>query len=155
MYARADRSRRPTRNRFDSPWSGGDSDVATAHRPVPHDDEGDRVIHLVTAVLKPFKLEEVKDALRSAGIIGMTVSEVQGYGRQGGKSESFRGGEYQVSFVPKVKIEVLVNSADVEKVMEIIATTGRTGKIGDGKIWAVDVDRAMRVRTGEVGAEAL
>jgi nitrogen regulatory protein P-II 1 len=136
--------------------SGGDSDVATAHRPTPYDnDEGDRVIHLVTAVLKPFKLEEVKDALRGAGIVGMTVSEVQGYGRQGGKSESFRGGEYQVSFVPKVKIEVLVESADVDKVMDIIATTSRTGKIGDGKIWAVDVDKAMRVRTGEVGAEAL
>ena len=113
------------------------------------------MIHLVTAVLKPFKLEEVKDALRGAGIVGMTVSEVQGYGRQGGKSETFRGGEYQVSFVPKVKIEVLVDTADVEKVMEIIATTGRTGKIGDGKIWAVDVDRTMRVRTGETGAEAL
>src|SRR5207248_9014431 len=127
-----------------------------AHSAVPNvDDEGDRVIHLVTAVLKPFKLEEVKDALRGAGIVGMTVSEVQGYGRQGGKSETFRGGEYQVSVVPTVKIEVLVETADVDKVMEIIATSSRTGKIGDGKIWAVDVDRAMRVRTGEVGAEAL
>ena len=113
------------------------------------------MIHLVTAILKPFKLEEIKDALRGAGIVGMTVSEVQGYGRQGGKSETFRGGEYQVSFVPKVKIEVLVDTADVDKVMEIIAMTAQTGKIGDGKIWATDVDRAMRVRTGEVGAEAL
>jgi len=122
---------------------------------MPYDDEGDTVIHLVTAIVKPFKLEEIKDALRGAGIVGMTVSEVQGYGRQGGKSETFRGGEYQVSFVPKVKIEVLVETADVDKVIDIIATTGRTGKIGDGKIWATDVDRAMRVRTGEVGAEAL
>jgi nitrogen regulatory protein P-II 1 len=113
------------------------------------------VIHLITAVLKPHKLEEVKDALRGAGVLGMTASEVQGYGRQGGKSETFRGGEYQVSFVPKVKIEVLVDTADVDKVMEIIAVSGRTGKIGDGKIWAVDVDRAMRVRTGEVGADVL
>ena len=113
------------------------------------------MIHLVTAVIKPHKLEEVKDALRGAGIVGMTVSEVQGYGRQGGKSETFRGGEYQVSFVPKVKIEVLVDTADADKVIEIIAATGRTGKIGDGKIWAVDVDRTMRVRTGETGAEAL
>jgi nitrogen regulatory protein P-II 1 len=113
------------------------------------------VIHLVTAVIKPFKLEEVKDALRGAGVQGMTVSEVQGYGRQGGKTETFRGGEYQVSFVPKVKIEVLVDTADVDKVMEIIAVTGRTGKIGDGKIWAVDIDRAMRVRTGEIGADVL
>jgi len=113
------------------------------------------VIHLVTAVVKPFKLEEIKDALRGAGIVGMTVSEVQGYGRQGGKSETFRGGEYQLSFVPKVKIEVLVETPDVDKVIDIIATSARTGKIGDGKIWAVDVDRSMRVRTGEVGAEAL
>jgi nitrogen regulatory protein P-II 1 len=113
------------------------------------------VIHLVTAVIKPFKLEEVKDALRGAGIQGMTVSEVQGYGRQGGKTETFRGGEYQVSFVPKVKIEILVDTEDVDKVMEIIAVTGRTGKIGDGKIWAVDIDRAMRVRTGEIGADVL
>ena len=113
------------------------------------------MIHLVTAVLKPFKLEEVKDALRGAGIVGMTVSEVQGYGRQGGKSETFRGGEYQVSFVPKVKIEVLVDTADVEKVMEIIATTGRTGKIGDGKIWITEVARLVRIRTGEAGADAL
>jgi len=113
------------------------------------------VIHLVTAVLKPHKLEEVKDALRGAGVQGMTASEVQGYGRQGGKSETWRGGEYQVSFVPKVKIEVLVDTQDVDKVMEIIATSGRTGKIGDGKIWAVDVDRAMRVRTGEIGSDVL
>jgi nitrogen regulatory protein P-II 1 len=113
------------------------------------------VIHLVTAVIKPFKLEEVKDALRGAGVQGMTVSEVQGYGRQGGKTETFRGGEYQVSFVPKVKIEVLVDTEDLDKVMEIIAVTGRTGKIGDGKIWAVDIDRAMRVRTGEIGADVL
>ena len=113
------------------------------------------MIHLVTAVLKPHKLEEVKDALRGAGIVGMTVSEVQGYGRQGGKSETWRGGEYEVSFVPKVKIEVLVETGDADKVIDIIASTGRTGKIGDGKIWAVDVDRAMRVRTGETGAEAL
>jgi nitrogen regulatory protein P-II 1 len=113
------------------------------------------VIHLVTAVIKPHKLEEVKDALRAAGIVGMTVSEVQGYGRQGGKSETFRGAEYQLSFVPKVKIEVLVDTGDVDKVMDMIAETGRTGKIGDGKIWAVSVDRSMRVRTGEVGAEAL
>jgi len=113
------------------------------------------VIHLVTAVIKPHMLEEVKDALRGAGIVGMTVSEVQGFGRQGGKSETFRGAEYQIAFVPKVKIEVLIDTADVDKVMDIIATAGRTGKIGDGKIWAVDVDRTMRVRTGEVGAEAI
>jgi len=113
------------------------------------------VVHLVTAVIKPFKLEEVKDALRGAGILGMTVSEVQGYGRQGGKSETFRGGEYTISFVPKVKLEVLVETADVEKVIDIISVTAKTGKIGDGKIWASDVDRVVRVRTGELGSDAL
>ena len=113
------------------------------------------MVHLVTAVIKPFKLEEVKDALRGAGILGMTVSEVQGYGRQGGKSETFRGGEYTISFVPKVRVEVLVESSDVDKVIDIIAVTAKTGKIGDGKIWASNVDRVVRVRTGEVGADAL
>ena len=113
------------------------------------------MVHLVTAVIKPFKLEEVKDALRGAGILGMTVSEVQGYGRQGGKSETFRGGEYTISFVPKVRVEVLVESADVDKVIDIISATAKTGKIGDGKIWASNIDRVGRVRTGEVGADAL
>ena len=113
------------------------------------------MVHLVTAIIKPFKLEEVKDSLRGAGILGMTVSEVQGYGRQGGKSETFRGGEYTISFVPKVKLEVLVDSADVDKVIDIISVASKTGKIGDGKIWATDVDRVVRVRTGEAGTDAL
>jgi len=111
--------------------------------------------HLVTAIIKPFKLEEVKEALRGAGVIGLTVSEIQGYGRQGGKTESFRGNEYKVEFVPKVKLEVLVDSGDLDKVLELVASAARTGKIGDGKIWAVPVDRLMRVRTGELGDEAL
>ncbi|MEA2434720.1 MAG: nitrogen regulatory protein 1 [Actinomycetota bacterium] len=113
------------------------------------------MVHLITAVIKPFKLEEVKESLRNEGILGMTVSEVQGFGRQGGKTEVFRGGEYNVSFVPKVKIEVLVDTADVDKVMDVIAATSNTGSIGDGKIWASDVDRVMRVRTLEKGADAL
>ena len=113
------------------------------------------MVHLVTAIIKPFKLEEVKDALRGAGILGMTVSEVQGYGRQGGKSETFRGGEYTISFVPKVKLEVLVETTDVDKVIDIISVTAKTGKIGDGKIWATEVDRVTRVRTGELGSDAL
>jgi nitrogen regulatory protein PII len=113
------------------------------------------VVHLVTAVIKPFKLEEVKDALRGAGILGMTASEVQGYGRQGGKTETFRGAEYTIDFVPKVKIEALVDSADVDKVLDLIASSAQTGKIGDGKIWAVDIDRLMRIRTGEVGDSAI
>jgi nitrogen regulatory protein P-II 1 len=112
-------------------------------------------MHLVTAVIKPFKLEEVKDALRGAGVLGMTVCEVQGYGRQGGKSETFRGGQYEVSFVPKVRVDVLVDTVDVDKVIDIIATSSKTGKIGDGKIWATEIDRVMRVRTGEVGEDAL
>ncbi len=111
--------------------------------------------HLVTAIIKPFKIEEVKEALRGAGILGLTVSEVQGYGRQGGKTETFRGSEYKVEFVPKVKLEVVVDSADVDKVLDLIATHARTTKIGDGKIWAFDLDRLMRIRTGEVGDDAL
>jgi nitrogen regulatory protein PII len=111
--------------------------------------------HLVTAVIKPFKLEEVKEALRSAGVEGLTVYEVQGYGRQGGKTESFRGSEYKVDFVPKVKIEVLVDTAMVDKVIDVIAATAKTGKIGDGKIWAYDLDRLMRIRTGELGNDAV
>jgi nitrogen regulatory protein P-II 1 len=109
----------------------------------------------VTAIIKPFKLEEVKEALRAAGVLGLTVSEVQGYGRQGGKSETFRGSEYKVDFVPKVKLEVLVESSDVDKILDLIAASARTGKIGDGKVWAVDLDRLMRVRTGEIGDDAL
>jgi nitrogen regulatory protein P-II 1 len=111
--------------------------------------------HLVTAIIKPFKLEEVKDALRGAGIIGLTVSEIQGYGRQGGKTEAFRGNEYKVEFVPKVKLEVLIDSTELDKVLELIGSAARTGKIGDGKVWSVPVDRLMRVRTGELGDEAL
>ena len=111
--------------------------------------------YLVTAIIKPFKLEEVKEALRGAGILGLTVSEVQGYGRQGGKSETWRGTEYKVDFVPKVKVEVLCDANDAEKVIDIIATQARTGKIGDGKIWAVDLARVMRIRTGERDADAL
>jgi nitrogen regulatory protein P-II 1 len=111
--------------------------------------------HLVTAIIKPFKLDEVKEALRGAGIIGLTVSEIQGFGRQGGKTEAFRGNEYKVEFVPKVKLEVLVDSNDLDKVLDLIATSARTGKIGDGKIWSTPVDRLMRIRTGELGDEAL
>jgi nitrogen regulatory protein P-II 1 len=111
--------------------------------------------HLVTAIIKPFKLEDVKEALRGAGVLGLTVSEIQGYGRQGGKTEAFRGSEYKVEFVPKVMIEVLVDTAAVDKVVDVIAESARTGKIGDGKIWAVPVDRVMRIRTGELGDDAL
>ncbi|HKA85999.1 MAG TPA: P-II family nitrogen regulator [Acidimicrobiales bacterium] len=110
---------------------------------------------LVTAIIKPHRLDAVKDAIRGAGVVGLTVSEVQGYGRQGGKTQTFRGSEYTVDFVPKVKVEVVVADVDVDKVIDVIAAAGRTGKIGDGKIWAVGLDRLMRVRTGEVGDDAL
>jgi nitrogen regulatory protein P-II 1 len=113
------------------------------------------VAHLITAIIKPFKLEEVKEALRAAGVAGLTVTEVNGYGRQGGKTEVFRGAEYKTEFVPKVKIEVLVDSTIAYKIIDLIAAAARTGKIGDGKIWAHDLDRIMRVRTGELGDDAL
>jgi nitrogen regulatory protein P-II 1 len=113
------------------------------------------MIHLVTAIIKPHKLEEVKEALREGGALGLTVSEVQGFGRQGGKSETFRGSEYKLEFVPKVKVEVLIESDSLDKTFEVLGAAARTGKIGDGKVWAVEVDRAMRVRTGELGTDAL
>jgi len=111
--------------------------------------------YLVTAIIKPFKLEEVKENLRAAGMLGLTVTEVSGYGRQGGKTESFRGTEYKMEFVPKVKIEVLVSSTEVDKVIDLIASSAHTGKVGDGKIWAVDLSRLMRIRTNEQGDDAI
>jgi nitrogen regulatory protein P-II 1 len=111
--------------------------------------------YLITAIIKPFKLEEVKEALRGAGVLGLTVSEVQGYGRQGGKNETFRGSEYKIEFVPKVKIEALVDSSQGEKIVDVIASAARTGKIGDGKVWALDLDRLMRIRTSELGDDAV
>jgi nitrogen regulatory protein P-II 1 len=109
----------------------------------------------VTAVIKPHKLDEVKDALKAIGITGLTVTEVKGFGRQGGKTETYRGAEYTVDFLPKVKVEVLVDTFDTEKVIDTLTAAARTGKIGDGKIWAVNVDRVVRIRTGEQGNDAL
>jgi nitrogen regulatory protein P-II 1 len=113
------------------------------------------VLHLVTAIIKPHKLEEVKDALRGVGVQGLTVSEVKGFGRQGGHTETYRGAEYQIDFVPKVKVEVLCGSEEAEKVAEAITSAARTGKIGDGKLWLTAVDRAVRIRTGEMGSDAV
>ena len=113
------------------------------------------MLHLVTAIVKPHMLEAVKDALRAAGVAGLTVSEVKGFGRQGGHTETYRGAEYKIDFVPKVKIEVLVDTGDAEKVAEVIAGAARTGKIGDGKIWVMAVDQAVRIRTGEMGTDAV
>jgi nitrogen regulatory protein P-II 1 len=113
------------------------------------------MVQLVTAVIKPHKLEEVKDALRAAGVQGLTVDEVKGFGRQGGHTETYRGAEYTVDLLPKVKIEVLVDAAEADKVAETIADAARTGKIGDGKIWITAVDKVLRIRTGERDVEAL
>jgi len=113
------------------------------------------MVHLVTAVIKPFKVEEVKDALRAIGILGITVDEVKGVGRQGGHTETYRGSEYTVEFLPKVRLEVLCDTSQADKVVETIADAARTGKIGDGKIWVTAVDRVVRVRTGERDLEAL
>lgn len=110
---------------------------------------------LVTAVVKPFKLEDVKAALESLGIQGMTVSEVQGFGRQRGHTEVYRGAEYTVDFVPKVRIEVLVDDADAGAVLDAVIGAAQTGSIGDGKVWSTPVEDVVRVRTGERGTEAL
>ncbi len=110
---------------------------------------------LVTAVVKPFKLDDVKNALQVAGVAGLTVSEVQGYGRQKGHTEVYRGAEYQVAFNPKVRIEVVVDDADAPAVLEALVAAAQTGSIGDGKVWVTSVETLVRVRTGERGADAL
>ena len=112
-------------------------------------------MRLVTAIIKPFKLDDVKGALETFGVQGMTVSEVQGFGRQRGHTEVYRGAEYTVSFVPKVRVEVLVDDAEALDVLEVVAKAAHTGSIGDGKVWSAPVDEVVRVRTGERGAEAL
>jgi nitrogen regulatory protein P-II 1 len=110
---------------------------------------------LITAVIKPFKLDDVKDALKAAGINGMTVGEVRGFGRQGGHTETYRGSEYKIDFVPKIQIEVVVADDAVDSAVEAITTGASTGKIGDGKIWVTSVERLIRIRTGEEGADAV
>ena len=110
---------------------------------------------IVMAIIKPFKLDEVRDALTTLGVHGMTVTEVKGYGRQKGHTEIYRGAEYAVSFLPKIKIEVAVAADRADKVVETITTTAKTGQIGDGKIFVTDVERALRIRTGETDNNAL
>ena len=110
---------------------------------------------LIIAVIKPFKLEEVREALTSVGVQGLTVSEVKGYGRQSGHTEIYRGAEYVVNFVPKIKLELAVADGDVANVIETLAATAKTGKIGDGKVFVLDVEQTLRIRTGETGEEAL
>ncbi len=110
---------------------------------------------LITAIVKPFKVDDVKAALKEAGVQGMTVSEVQGFGRQGGHTEVYRGAEYTVDFVPKARVEVVVDVADAERVAEVVLEAARTGKIGDGKVWITEVDRLWRIRTGERDSDAV
>ena len=110
---------------------------------------------LVTAVIKPFKLDDVKEALHGTGVAGMTVTEVQGHGRQRGHTEVYRGAEYVVDFVPKVRIELVVDDGDVQRVVDAIVEAARTGQIGDGKVWTTPVEELVRIRTGERGPEAL
>jgi nitrogen regulatory protein PII len=110
---------------------------------------------LVTAIVKPFKVDEVKDALKDVGVQGMTVTESRGFGRQRGHTEVYRGAEYQIDFVPKVRIEVLVDDSLVDRVVEAIIESARTGTIGDGKIWVTPAENVVRIRTGETGPEAI
>ena len=113
------------------------------------------MLHLIIAIIKPHKLDAVKEALNEVGVSGMTVTEARGFGRQGGHTETYRGAEYQIDFVPKIKIEILCDSGDTDKVADAIARSAQTGKIGDGKIWLLPVDRAIRIRTGEEGSDAV
>ena len=110
---------------------------------------------LITAIVKPFKLDDVKSALKDAGITGMTVTEVQGFGRQAGHTEVYRGAEYTIDFVPKVRIEVLAEDEDAQRLVDAVVAAARTGKIGDGKIWVESVDNIVRIRTGELDGDAL
>jgi nitrogen regulatory protein P-II 2 len=110
---------------------------------------------LITAIIKPFKLEDVRDALTKLGVAGLTVSEVKGFGRQKGHTEIYRGAEYTVNFLPKIKIEVVVPDDRTDRVVEAIAGTAKTGQIGDGKIFVIEVEHAVRIRTGETDSDAL
>ena len=110
---------------------------------------------LITAIVKPFKLDEVKEALKGADVNGMTVTEVQGFGRQAGHTEVYRGTEYKIDFVPKTRIDLIVDDGDVDRILDLITAAARTGKIGDGKVWVTPVDNLIRVRTGERDHDAL
>jgi nitrogen regulatory protein P-II 1 len=110
---------------------------------------------LITAIVKPFKVDDVKEALRGLGVQGMTVSEVQGFGRQRGHTEVYRGAEYTVDFVPKVRVEILVEDDDADRIADAVVAAARTDKIGDGKVWIGPIDNVIRIRTGEMGNDAL
>ncbi len=110
---------------------------------------------LITAIIKPFKLDEVKDALKAAGVNGITVTEARGFGRQGGHVETYRGAEYNVDLVPKVRLDILVDQLVVDQIVDVLVKAAGTGKIGDGKVWVTDVSRVVRIRTGEEGTSAI
>ena len=110
---------------------------------------------LITAIVKPFKLDDVKDALKAAGVNGITVTEARGFGRQGGHIETYRGAEYKVDLVPKVRLDILVDISVVDHIVDVLVKAAGTGKIGDGKVWVTDVSRVVRIRTGEEGTSAI
>ena len=110
---------------------------------------------LITAIVKPFKIDDIKEALKAAGVQGITVSEVKGFGRQGVHTETYRGSEYQIDFVPKSRVELVVEDHNVESIIDVIQKSAATGKIGDGKIWVTNVEQIIRIRTGEHGADAI
>ncbi|HET6963139.1 MAG TPA: P-II family nitrogen regulator [Acidimicrobiales bacterium] len=112
-------------------------------------------MHLVVAVIKPFKLDDVRQALEGCGVVGLTISEAQGYGRQGGHTEVYRGAEYRIDFVHKLRVEAVVEDSDVDRVVRAVVDAARTGQIGDGKVWTVPVEDVLRIRTGEHGPDAL
>lgn len=112
-------------------------------------------MQLITAIVKPFQVDAVKDALKAAGVAGMTVTEVNGFGRQAGHTEVYRGVEYEIAFVPKVRLDIVVDDDDVDRLVDVITESARTGKIGDGKLWTTPVGRVVRLRTGEQGADAI
>lgn len=113
------------------------------------------MLEMITAIIKPHMLDDVKEALLANGVEGMTVTEVRGFGRQRGKTENFRGSEYKIDFIPKMKLEIIVPAESAQRLIGIIAEAAKTGKIGDGKVWSISVDSLLRVRTGEMGTEAI
>src|SRR6201997_5441103 len=132
--------------------------IASLVRPVGTARKGDGEIEsmkIVMAIIKPFKLDEVRDALTKIGVQGLTVTEVKGYGRQKGHTELYRGAEYAINFLPKIRIEVVVPAEEADKVVEAIGSAAKTGQIGDGKIFVTPIEQALRIRTGETGADAL
>ena len=112
-------------------------------------------MRMITAIIKPFKLDDVKSALKEAGVVGITVTEAKGFGRQGGHTETYRGTEYQIEFVPKLKLEVVIDDGEMDKVVDVLVKAAATGKIGDGKVWVTPVEAIVRIRTGEQGVDAI